>query len=315
MFRLLIVTLSLSGLVAYSQPSVSDEIYLADPAVLRVGKTYYLYGTVEENADQGFKVYVSSDQKRWEDKGFAMKKFQSYGEKGFWAPQVLRYQDKFFMAYVANERIAIAASESPLGPFRQDVLQPVETGVKQIDPFIFVDDDGKVYLYHVRLQNGNRLFVGEMKKDLSGMIAETVKECLNASEDWENTTKSGWPVAEGPTVLKHKGLYYLFYTANDFRNPDYAVGYATSKSPFGPWTKYSGNPIISRKDLGINGTGHGDFYQDVKGNLNYVMHTHYSNTAVRKRKTATLTVNFRKGGKDADRVVPDFRSFYFLQTK
>ena len=224
MLRFLTVVLFLTGFVSYAQPVVSDEIYLADPAILRVGKTYYLYGTVEENADQGFKVYVSSDQKHWEDKGFAMKKFQSYGEKGFWAPQVLRYQDKLIMAYVANERIAIARSESPLGPFRQEILQPLETGVKQIDPFIFVDEDGKVYLYHVRLQNGNRLFVGEMKKDLSGMIAETVKECLNASEDWENTAKAGWPVAEGPTVLKHKGIYYLFYTANDFRNPDYAVG-------------------------------------------------------------------------------------------
>ena len=31
--------------------------------------------------------------------------------------------------------------------------------------------------------------------------------------------------------MKRKKLYYLFYSANDFRNIDYAMGYATSFSP------------------------------------------------------------------------------------
>jgi beta-xylosidase len=74
-----------------------------------------------------------------------------------------------------------------------------------------------------------------MKDDLSAIIPETLRECIAATEGWENKANSNWPVAEGPSVLKHNGLYYLFYTANDFRNPDYAVGYATSSNPLGPW--------------------------------------------------------------------------------
>ena len=47
------------------------------------------------------------------------------------------------MAYVANENIAIAESKSPLGPFTQKIKQPLAAPVKQIDPFVFIDSDGK----------------------------------------------------------------------------------------------------------------------------------------------------------------------------
>jgi len=292
-----------------------SQIYLADPAIFYTSGIYYLFGTVEGNSGNGFKVYVSKDQINWEDKGYALKKGDSFGEKGFWAPQVFERKGSYSMAYVADERIAIARSDSPMGPFVQSEKAMLEAPVKQIDPFVFQDDDGKVYLYHVRLQQGNRLFVAEIKPDLSEILPETLKECISASENWENTTKSGWPVAEGPTVIKRNGLYYLFYTANDFRNPDYAVGFATSNSPLGPWKKFEGNPILSRKNIDAYGTGHGDFFNDKRGRLNYVFHTHNSATAVNRRRTAVLKVNFIKGADKLDLPVPDFEHFYFLETK
>ena len=295
--------------------SPDPQIYLADPAIFYSSGIYYLYGTVEGNSGIGFKVYVSKDQKNWQEKGYALKKGESFGEKGFWAPQVFERNGKFYMAYVADERIAIAQSDNPSGPFVQSKIKMLEAPVKQIDPFVFQDDDGKVYLYHVRLQQGNRLFVAEMNPDLSEIIPETLRECINASEGWENTAKSGWPVAEGPTVLKRKGLYYLFYTANDFRNPDYAVGYATSNNPLGPWKKFEGNPILSRKNIDAYGTGHGDFFNDKRGGLNYVFHTHNSATSVGKRRTAVIKVNFSENETKSDIPAPDFKSFHFLETK
>ena len=298
-----------------AQDLSDKQIYLADPAIFYAGGTYYLYGTVEGNSNNGFKVYSSTDQKNWIDKGFALKRGESFGGKGFWAPQVFAYDRRFYMAYVADERIAIAQSDSPLGPFVQKEKKELEAPMKQIDPFVFVDDDGKTYLYHVRLQNGNRLFVAELKKDLSGIIPETLTECISATESWENTAKTDWPVAEGPSVLKRQGLYYLFYTANDFRNPDYAVGFATSESPLGPWKKYGKNPILSRKNIAANGTGHGDFFLDKKGNFNYVFHTHNSVNAVGKRKTALIKVNFKTEPGKADLPLPDFKSFYLLNQK
>lgn len=38
------------------------------------------------------------------------------------------------------------------------------------------------------------------------------------------------PIMEGPSVIKLKDTYYLFYSANHFMNIDYAVGYAIASS-------------------------------------------------------------------------------------
>ncbi len=302
---------------AQSAAGDSSIIHLADPTIFSEGGVYYLYGTVEGNTGNGFKVYTSADMKHWKNDsskngGFALSKGLSYGTANFWAPQVFKLNGIFYMAYVANENIAIAQSNSPAGPFTQKIIKALDAPMKQIDPFVFVDDDGKKYLYHVRLTEGNKIFVAEMENDLSAIKTATLKECITATTTWENTAHTNWPVTEGPSVLKHNNLYYLFYTANDFRNPDYAVGYATSNSPYGPWKKYEGNPIISKSILGINGTGHGDFVLDAKGQLTYVFHTHFSGSKPTPRRTAIIKVHFEKDGKAIDKMVIDKDSFHFV---
>ncbi|MDR1557376.1 MAG: glycoside hydrolase family 43 protein [Tannerellaceae bacterium] len=272
----------------------SETLFLADPTIFPDNGTYYLYGT---NAPEGFRVYTSDDLIHWSvpaeaKDGLALRKGDSYGEKGFWAPQVFRYNGQYYMAYTANENIAIAVSDHPAGPFRQTVLAPIEAPTRQIDPYVFFDDDGKIYLYHVRLNDGNRIFVAEMTDDLMYIKEETVKECIVAANEWENAQKVEWTVAEGPTVLKQNGLYYLFYSANDFRSVDYAVGYAVADSPYGPWEKTTDSPVISRHILGYNGPGHGDFFRDTNGERRYVFHIHYSDTVVSPRRTAIVSGDF-----------------------
>ncbi|GAA4441622.1 glycoside hydrolase family 43 protein [Pontibacter saemangeumensis] len=301
--------------------TTESMINLADPTVFYHEGTYYLYGTVEGNADQGFEVYISKNLKSWEGRkgangGFALRKGDVYGTKGFWAPQVFYHQGKFYMAYTANENIAIAESNSPLGPFTQQVKEPLAAPVKQIDPFVFVDEDGKKYLYHVRLKDGNRIYVAEMKDDFSGIKEETLREVIAAEAPWENTANAEWPVAEGPTVLKHNGLYYMTYSANDFRNPDYAVGYALSRSPLGPWVKQKSNPIINSKMIGVSGTGHGDFVRDGKGDMFYVFHTHQSDATVGPRKTAIVKARFSENKEgEAHRLIVDPDTFFYPKVK
>ncbi len=294
-----------------------SPILLADPTIFHHDGNYYLYGTSGKDSNLGFEVYVSRDLKSWKrsekNDGYALKKGESYGDKGFWAPQVFEFDGTFYMAYTANEHIAIATSDSPLGPFTQAEKKDLEAPVKQIDPYVFIDDDGKKYLYHVRLTEGNRLFVAELKDDFSGIKQETLTYCFHAEEAWENTANSDWTVSEGPAIIKHEGLYYFIYSANDFRNPDYAVGYATSKSPLGPWTKSSSNPIFDKSDAGINGPGHGDYFVDAKGKLQYVLHTHNSDEKVAPRKTAVIELKFSKNGNDADVLEVEKGSFKFLE--
>lgn len=278
----------------------SDIIALADPTILYHNKTYYLYGTGgSKDHPNGFIAYTSKDLKNWTgpagaDGGYVLKKGSAFGTSKFWAPQVFQHKGMFYMAYAADERIAIAKSKSPLGPFTQSVHQPI-ADKKQIDPFIFFDEDNKVYMYHVIVGDGaNRIFVAEMDQQLSSIKNETLKECISFTEAWENVDQDKWSVIEGPTVIKHQGLYYLIYSANHFRSKDYSVGYATSKSPYGPWKKYTGNPVISRHTIEKNGSGHGDIFKDEKGNLKYVMHTHFSEQAISPRLTGIADLQFKK---------------------
>lgn len=278
------------------------DIYLADPTIFYEEGTYYLYGTGGDS-DYGFQVYTSTDLEHWSGPkgasyGYALKKGDTFGSRGFWAPQVFRHQGKYRMAYTADEFIAIAESDSPLGPFTQQKIAKLPAAIKQIDPYVFFDEDGKIYLYHVRLTQGNRLFVAELNEDLASIKENTLRECISAGTGWENTANAEWPVSEGPTVIKRNGKYYFFYSANDFRNKDYAVGYAVSDSPYGPWVKYEGNPILSRSDIKRNGAGHGDLFLDATGVLRYVFHTHYDDRKVGSRRTAVITIKATDEGKE-----------------
>jgi beta-xylosidase len=298
-----------------------NAVYLADPTIFEDKGTYYLYGTTGDpvmGKDKGFLVYTSKDLLAWEGpvgatNGLALKKGDAFGDTGFWAPQVFEYQRNYYMAYTANEHIAMAVSGSPLGPFTNKTREDLKAPVKQIDPFVFFDDDGKKYLYHVRLTNGNRIFVAELNDDLLSIKPETLKECISGELPWENTQNSDWPVTEGPTVLKHRGLYYMLYSANDFRNPDYAVGYATSKSPMGPWDKSAQSPIIHKGNLGINGTGHGDVFTDISGSMHYIMHTHLNDSVVQPRRTALVKMEFMEDGDTFDKLTIVSASFQFIK--
>tara|TARA_R110002049_G_scaffold302258_1_gene494982 strand:+ start:47084 stop:48076 length:993 start_codon:yes stop_codon:yes gene_type:complete len=286
--------------IVTSQPT--SNIFLADPTIFKDNGTYYLYGTSQgslTNKGNGFLVYSSTDLQKWQGpigniEGFALKDTDAFGNTGFWAPQIFKYSNMFYMAYTANEKIAIASSNNPLGPFINSGSPISEAS--QIDPFVFTDEDGKSYLYHVRLANGNRIFVAEMNDNFQTIKEETLTEIITATEPWENTENASWPVAEGPTVLKLDGTYYLFYSTNDFRNPDYAVGYASATNPMGPWTKSANNPIIHGSMINENGAGHGDVFHNEQGNMEYVLHTHFSASVVHPRKSGVIQL--QKNGDD-----------------
>jgi len=216
----------------YQNPLIAG----ADPFVLTYNGMYYLYAT---NAEDGFRVFVSEDMARWTDMGYCLKKGDVIGEKWFWAPEVMEKGGKFYMVYVAEEHLAVAESDSPLGPFVQKEKKWLSDR-KAIDGHFFRDEDGNVYLYYVRFDNGNVIYAAKMNESLSGFDEENEKFLFRADREWE---LKDCQVVEGPFVLKHKGKYYLTYSANHTRSEDYAIGYAVSDSPLGPFEKYENNPI------------------------------------------------------------------------
>ncbi|HMF69915.1 MAG TPA: glycoside hydrolase family 43 protein [Flavitalea sp.] len=270
--------------------ALSAQIYVADPFVLSYNGKYYLYGTADKNPDAGIPVYVSDDMINWSgpagksDNMLALSKGKSFGTRGFWAPFVVQYRNSFYMYYTANEKIAVAISESPLGPFIQHEFKPMQDSIKEIDPHVFIDGNGGKYIYFVRLINGNRVYAAELSDDMISIKENTIVECISQSQPWEIKSGSKWPVTEAPAMLEYKNKYYLFYTANDFRSPDYNVGYAVSDSPLGPFRKYEKNPIISRKDT-IQGTGGCEFVTNASNELIMFYHTHFSIKSVGPRRT------------------------------
>lgn len=263
---------------------LEERLPIADPYILFYEDCYYAYGT---NV-RGFEVYTSTDLKHWHrNRNLALAPEDSWGNKGYWAPEVYYVESlkKFYMFYTVNEQVCVATSDSPEGPFVQDVKQPLFGSEKNIDPSLFIDSDGKAYLYFVRFTGGNVIWCAEMNSDLKSLKEETLTKCIEAQDEWERKQAT---VAEGPSILKQNGVYYLLYSANHFESKDYAVGYATSDSPFGPWEKYSGNPIL-RRDMDqtarLSGTGHGAPFICEDGSYKYIFHAHASEEKVQPRSS------------------------------
>lgn len=273
--------------------SDSQDIMLADPTIFYENGKYYLYGSTSGGADRtnnGFMVYESNNLYNWKPRGYALRKGDAFGDKGFWAPHVFKNEEKYGMVYTANENLAIAFSHSPLGPFRNKFKNHYKSNNNQLDPFVFFDN-GKGYLYHTRrVKEGNQIFVSELSDNLRSMKEETIQKCIATDQPWEDTDKLEPKSNQGPSVIKINETYYMFYSANNFRSPKYAVGYATSTSPLGPWSKSDQNPLIDSKIINQNGPGHGDIFYDDKKHLKYVFHTHFSKNELRPRRTGIISL-------------------------
>ncbi len=294
-----IFLLFLSGVVQLSAQE-KQELFFADPTIRVENGRYYLTGTSgHRHGPAGFSILESKDLKTWAPPvgtsgSFRMiltKGDQTFGSRGFWAPQIFRAGDTCYLTYTASEQTVLARSGSLLGPYRQEEVGPIDGSEKNIDSFLFKDDDGRYYLYHVRFNNGNFLWVAAFDLEKGKIRPETLTKCFDQTEPWEATPNyDSAPIMEGPTVIKLKEKYYLFYSANHFMNIDYSVGYAVSDSPYGPWIKQDNSPILHRSVVGENGSGHGDLFEGLDEQLYYVYHVHFSPNQVSPRRTRIVPV-------------------------
>lgn len=283
-----------------------NALYIADPYILEADGVFYAYGTHSRN---GIEVYRSSDMKHWEgpcgaaDGGLALHKDDSWGDRDFWAPEVYRIDGRYVMTYSVAQRIAIAFSDSPLGPFVQEEQAVYTPDQNSIDSHIFIDDDGQAYMYWVRfgLGKGNEIRAAKLSPDLKSIVSEQV-ECLCSQPGTWEVTDPKVRVSEGPFVLKHNGMYYLTYSCNHFQSQDYAVGYAVSENPLGPWKRYEGNPILHRHG-GYYGTGHHSFLNTSDGMNWIVYHVHKNGEKVTPRKLLISPYRFEPQENGPDKIV------------
>lgn len=303
-------------LTAFAAHSQGDPLAIADPYVLEYGGVYYAYGTGSRN---GIVVYRSKDLKNWEGPcgrtpgGLALHKEHSWGNNNFWAPEVYPTDSGFVMTYSVDTHTALAYADNPLGPFRQK--EPCDVYIRDydnIDSHIFIDDDGQAYLYWVcwYKDRGNEILAAKLSPDLQ-TIAGPAVECLHPRlNTWEVVPFPNGEVhrvAEGPFILKHKDIYYLTYSANHYRSQDYAVGYATSASPLGPWERHKGNPIL-RRPKNFVGAGHHSFFTDSSGKNYIVFHVHKDKDKVSPRRMLIAPYGFKRKKGQPDVLVIDTKN-------
>ncbi len=303
-----------SGSLQFLSLSLSDYTYSAgdsktytnpiaagaDPFILTWEGKYYLYST--NAGSTGFKVYESDDLSKWTEKGYCLKKGEANspaGTKNFWAPEVYRIDGRFYMFYVANENIGVAVSDSPLGPFTKYSDGLIFKNTSAIDPHLFIDDDGQMYLYYVKFGGGNHIYGA--KFDLKTCTVKNEKHLISVSEAWEKQMGS---IAEGPFMLKHNGVYYLTYSANHYQSQGYAVGCATASSPLGSFEKCDYNPVLSKNEnIRAVGTGHHSFFTAENGELFIVYHRHNSLTEIQTRQTCIDRCGFVTDPDGTERLV------------
>ena len=192
-----------------------------------------------------------------------------------------------------NFRIGVAVADNPTGPFKELYDKPVfDPGYPIIDANLYFDDENdKIFLYYSRCcykhpvesevaswaqEKGwfdeieeSWVYGVELKPDYSGVIGEPVLllrppvSMDDKQAEWESRSVTSREVnrrwTEGSFIFKKNDVFYMMYSANFFGGQNYAVGYATSNHPLGPFDKAENNPVLQKNiEQGgkVTGTGH-----------------------------------------------------------
>lgn len=207
--------------------------YTADPAPMVYDGTVYLYTTHDEDFADNFEMYdwllyTSTDMVNWQDHGAvaSLKDFSWRSrDNGAWALQVIERNGKFYMyCPLHGHGIGVLVADSPYGPFKDPLGKPLvwqQEHWDDIDPTVWIDDDGQAYMYW-----GNpSLYCVKLNEDMISCDGEIVK--FPKIEDYQ----------EGPWFWKRNGHYYLAFASTCC--PE-GIGYAMSDGPMGPW-EYKGH--------------------------------------------------------------------------
>lgn len=220
---------------------------LADPTVLYEDGVWYLYPSCGM-------VWWSEDFVTWRHK-----RLDDTYDVGY-APTVVRHRGRYWLLACRSE---LYVADAPLGPFRPagPVRAPDGSEVREDDPMLFSDDDGRLYLY---FGSGGRIRGAELDAaDPTRLLAPpaTMFEMDTAAHPWERlgafNVDPNYSWIEGAWMFKRGGVYYLTYAGPGTEFPSYAMGAYRGRSPLGPWEYVRTSPFLSGRHGLVNGPGHG----------------------------------------------------------
>ena len=301
----------------FSTPLKPDEFrnpiiagFYPDPSITRAGDDYYLINS-SFSYSPGVPIFHSKDLVNWKSLGHVLTTpsqlpLKNQGSsRGIYAP-TLRYHDGVFYMITTLVDVRgnfIVTATDPAGPWSEPILLPEIGG---IDPDIFFDEDGKVYIAHNDAPIGEPLYEGHRAIWLWEFDLKNKKVVKNSGRVIVNggTDISKKPIwIEGPHIYKINGWYYLL-CAEGGTAYDHSAVIFRSKSLHEPFVPYEKNPILTQRDLEINRSnpittaGHADFVQTAEGEwwAVFLATRAYDKTAYNTgRETFLLPVTWKDG--------------------
>lgn len=258
----------------YRNPVIANNC--PDPTVLDDrARTGYFYAYSTQNGTSGnsdckyLPIYRSKNLVTWEyvADGFGVDRPQWVNNSRVWAPDINYVNGEYVLYYAlglwddsSKSSSGVAVSDSPTGPFvdKGMVVSFENTGVSNsIDPMLFIDDDGKKYLFWGSYGNASGIWGVELSDD-----------CFSVKEG-ATPVKLGYENMEGTYVIKRNGYYYMFNSKGSCcsgESSTYHIVVSRSTSPLGPYEGADGvslldanfaNTILSsRNDKVFVGPGH-----------------------------------------------------------
>lgn len=259
---------------------IERGMYTADPAPMVYKDTLYLFTTHDEDelvndfyTMNDWYCFATKDMVNWTKYGpiFSLDDIE-WADDRAWAPQAIERNGKFYLYCPVHKKdggmaIAVGISDKPEGPYK-DLGHPLvdEGDWNDIDPTVFIDDDGQAYLYfgnpELRYVLLNEDMISYDEKVGVGRIPMTVESFGKGSH------QTGTTYGEGPWFYKRNGLYYMVFAGfaeGERRNEHLA--YSTATAPTGPWVY--GGVLMEEGKCFTNHPGIADF----KGHSYLFYHT------------------------------------------
>lgn len=281
-------------------PFLPFEVCIPDGEPRVFGDRIYLYGSCDipnqlSYCSTNYYVFSASiyDLEHWTNHGIA---FSAAGPnadvpwvKGtLYAPDVIEREGVYYLYFCLSDGSeGVASSNSPTGPFinarRMNYPDSIEQGIplKQIDPAVFIDDDGKAYYYWGQFTAQ----AAQLKDNMVELIPETYNKAIICEKEHF--------FHEGSSMRKiGNTYYYIFCDISTGRANNLA--YATSQYPLGPFT-YQG-VIINNYDADPESWNNHGSIAEINGQW-YIFYHRSSNNSVFSRRACAEPITIDETGR------------------
>jgi hypothetical protein len=232
--------------------------WYADPDVATYGDDYWVFPTSSRPyAEQTYlDAFSSKDLVHWTKHPNVLTVDDvTWAHKAVWAPAPVARNGRYYLYFAANDiqsnaelgGIGVAVADKPEGPYVDAIGKPLigqfVNGAQPIDQDVFVDTDGQAYMYYGGWGHSN---VVKLNADMTslGTFAD--------GTTFHEITPENY--VEGPQMFKRDNKYYLMWSEGGWTGPNYAVSYAMSDSPTGPFRRIS--RVLSQDPAVARGSGH-----------------------------------------------------------